>query len=174
MTDGSGPGQSAQPVPSLDFLVGTWRGEGVGAVLGGGGPDFPYVEELRVVDDGSPALAYTTHLVSTRDGRWLHAESGWLRTHPAGDDGSVEVDLVLSQPNGVVEVLVGRLVTGPVGVQLELASDVVARTSHAPELTADRRLYAVRGGKLMYAIDLAAGDTGLAPHLAAALDRSDD
>jgi hypothetical protein len=30
----------------------------------------------------------------------------------------------------------------------------------------------VRGGKLMYAIDLAVGDSGLAPHLAAALDRA--
>jgi hypothetical protein len=32
----------------------------------------------------------------------------------------------------------------------------------------------VRGGKLMYAIDVAAGDGGLAPYLAAALDRSTD
>lgn len=163
----------AQPSRSLDFLVGTWRGEGVGAVLGGGGPDYPYAQELRVVDDGSPALAYSTHLVSTEDGRWLHGESGWFRAHPPDAEGQVEVELVLSQPNGVVEVLVGRLATGPAGVQLELASDVVARTPSAPELTADRRLYAVRGGKLMYAIDLAAGDTGLAPHLAAALDRAE-
>jgi hypothetical protein len=29
----------------------------------------------------------------------------------------------------------------------------------------------LRGGKLMYAIDLAAGDSTLAPHLAAALDK---
>jgi hypothetical protein len=31
-------------------------------------------------------------------------------------------------------------------------------------------MYAVRGGKLMYAIDLATTEEGLRPHLAAALD----
>jgi hypothetical protein len=81
---------------------------------------------------------------------------------------------VLTRPTGVTEVLIGRVMDGPVGEQVELASDVVARTPTAPAITADKRLYAVRGGKLMYAIDLAAGEAGLAPHLAAALDRKID
>jgi hypothetical protein len=156
----------------LEFLVGTWRGEGVGAVAGGGGPDYPYAEELRVYDDGSPWLAYSTRVVSIEDGSWLHSEAGWWRPHPAAADGTVVVELVLTRPTGVTEVLIGQIVVGPVGEQVELASDVVARTPTAPAVTADRRLYAVRGGKLMYAIDLAAGESGLAPHLAAALDRS--
>jgi hypothetical protein len=155
----------------LGFLVGTWRGQGVGAVPGGGGPDYPYAEELRVYDDGSPWLAYSTHVVSIDDGRWLHSESGWFRAQPATADGSVAVELVLTRPTGVTEVLIGHVIEGSVGEQVELASDVVARTPTAPPITADKRLYAVRGGKLMYAIDLAAGETGLAPHLAAALDR---
>jgi hypothetical protein len=158
----------------LEFLVGTWRGEGVGAVPGGGGPDYPYAEELRIVDDGSPWLAYTSRVVGVDDGRWLHSESGWWRPQPAAADGSIGVELVLTRPTGVTEVLIGELVTGPVGEQIELVSDVVARTPSAPAFTADKRLYAVRGGKLMYAIELAAGDTGLAPYLAAALDRVDD
>ena len=60
--------------------------------------------------------------------------------------------------------------TGPAGAHLELASDVIARTPTARDISADKRMYAVRGGKLMYAIDLASGDGGLSPHLAAALD----
>jgi THAP4-like, heme-binding beta-barrel domain len=158
----------------LEFLVGTWRGEGVGAVPGGGGPDYPYAEELRVYDDGSPWLAYSSRVVAVDDGRWLHSEIGWWRPQPAGEDGIVTVELVLCRPVGVTEVLIGQLVSGAVGEQIELVSDVVARTPSAPAFTADRRLYAVRAGKLMYAIDLAAGDNGLVPHLAAALDRSTD
>jgi hypothetical protein len=38
-------------------------------------------------------------------------------------------------------------------------------------VTAEKRLYAVRGGKLLYAIDQATAEGGLSPHLAAALDR---
>lgn len=155
----------------LEFLIGTWRGEGVGAVAGGGGPDYPYAEELRIYDDGSPWLAYSTRVVSTDDGSWLHSEAGWWRPHPAAEDGTVAVELVLTRPTGVTEVLIGHVTVGPVGEQVELASDVIARTPTAPAVTADRRLYAVRGGKLMYAIDLAAADSGLVPHLAAALDR---
>jgi hypothetical protein len=158
----------------LEFLVGTWRGEGVGAVPGGGGPDYPYAEELRVYDDGSPWLAYSSRVVGVEDGRWLHSESGWWLPQPADEAGTVGVELVLARPTGVVEVLIGQIAVGPVGEQIELASDVVARTPSAPAFTADRRLYAVRGGKLMYAIDLAAEETGLVPHLAAALDRSTD
>jgi hypothetical protein len=155
----------------LEFLVGTWRGEGVGAVPGGDGPDYPYAEELRIVDDGSPGLAYSSLVSSVEDGSWLHSESGWWRLQPVGEDGRTPIELVLSRPTGVVEVLIGHIVTGAVGEQIELVSDVVARTPTAPAFTADRRLYAVRAGKLMYAIDLAAGDSGLVPHFAAALDR---
>jgi hypothetical protein len=164
----------ADPARALDFLIGTWRGEGVGAVPGGDGPDYPYAEVLRIHDDGSSWLAYTSHLVTVDDGSWLHSESGWWRPQPPAEDGSISVELVVTRPSGVTEVLIGALKEGPAGPQVELVSDVVARTPSAPPITADRRLYAVRAGKLMYAIDLAAGDTGLVPHLAAALDRSTD
>ncbi len=164
----------ADPARALDFLIGTWRGEGVGAVPGGDGPDYPYAEVLRIHDDGSSWLAYTSHLVTVDDGSWLHSESGWWRPQPPAEDGSISVELVVTRPSGVTEVLIGALKAGPAGPQVELVSDVVARTPSAPPITADRRLYAVRAGKLMYAIDLAAGDTGLVPHLAAALDRSTD
>ncbi|MBV9486232.1 MAG: FABP family protein [Frankiaceae bacterium] len=164
----------AEALRPLEFLIGTWRGEGVGAIPGGGGPDYPYVEELRIYEDGSPWLAYSSRVTAAADGRWLHSEAGWWRPQPADESDTIGVELVLTRATGVTEILIGHLTTGPVGDQIELASDVVARTPTAPAFTADKRLYAVRGGKLMYAIDLAAGDSGLAPHLAAALDRAED
>lgn len=157
----------------LAFLVGTWRGQGAGAVLGGGAPDFPYAEELTISWDGSPWLTYSTRAVDPVDGHWLHSEHGWWRPQPADESGRVGVELVIAQPTGVVEVLVGEVVEGPSGSHVELASDVVARTPTAPAVAADKRMYAVRGSKLMYAIDLATGEAGLAPHLAAALDPVD-
>jgi hypothetical protein len=155
----------------LGFLVGTWQGEGVGAVPGGGGPDYPYAEVLRIYDDGTPWLAYSSQIVSVEDGHWIHSEAGWFRDQPADADGNVSVELVICGPNGVTEVLIGQLLITAVGESVELASDVVARTPTAQAVSADRRLYAVRGGKLMYAIDIAAAESGLVPYLAAALDR---
>lgn len=156
----------------LAFLIGTWRGEGQGAVPGGGAPDFPYDEELTIRnDDGLPWLTYSTRAVHPIDRHIvLHVEHGWIRPQPVADDGSIAVEMVLALPTGIVEVLHGALVEGPSGPHLELASDVIARTPTATEVSADKRMYAVRGGKLMYAIDLATGPDGLVPHLAAALD----
>jgi hypothetical protein len=159
-------------VRPLAFLVGSWRGEGQGAVPGGGAPDFPYDEELTISQDGDlPWLTYSTRAVHPVDRHIvLHIEHGWIRPQPADAEGNVAVEMVVALPNGIVEVLLGRLVEGPSGTHLELASDVIARTPTATEVSADKRMYAVRGGKLMYAIDLATGEGGLSPHLAAALD----
>ena len=80
----------------LGFLIGTWRGEGVGAPLGDDGEDFPYAEMLRIYDDGSPWLAYESQVVSTIDGHWIHSESGWWRDQPADQDGTIALELVLT------------------------------------------------------------------------------
>ncbi|HEX3897585.1 MAG TPA: FABP family protein [Mycobacteriales bacterium] len=155
----------------LESFLGTWRGEGAGAVPGGLAPDFPYVEELTLAwEGGGPWITYNSRTSDPDTGKKMHAESGWWRPKPVDDDGKTVVEIVLVHATGVVEVLLGELVDGPAGVHVEVASDVVARTPSAPAVAADRRMYAVRGGKLMYAIDLATGEAGLVPHLAAALD----
>jgi hypothetical protein len=156
----------------LGFLLGTWTGSGVGAIPEGHGPDFPYAEQMTFSWDGaSPWLKYETRATEPDDGKLLHTEAGWWRAQPAAEDGTVHIDVVLTHPTGVAEVLIGQVVTDHVGEHVDLVSDVVARTATAPAVTAESRLYALRGGKLMYAIDLAAGDSTLAPHLAAALDK---
>ena len=156
------------PIEPYAWLIGTWRGDGVG-----GYPtldaDFAYTEELTFGCPEKPLLTFASRSWSTDDGRPLALQSGFLR--PVSD---TDVEMVVAVAAGLVEIFYGSLVTGPSGVHLELETDLVARTSSAKDVTRERRMYAVRGGRLMYAADMAAaGETELRPHLSAALDRVD-
>jgi hypothetical protein len=143
----------------LAFLLGTWRGEGVG-----GYPtmeSFRYGEEVTFRHNGKPFLAYTQKTWSLDDDRPLHAETGYWRPRP---DGRIEV--VLAHPTGVVEIYYGTVD----GERVDLATDLVARTTSAKEVTALKRLYGVVSGKLMYAVDMAAVGQPMQSHLSATLD----
>jgi hypothetical protein len=147
----------------LAFLLGTWRGEGVG-----GYPtmeSFRYGEEVTFRHNGKPFLAYTQRTWSLDDERPLHAETGYWRPRP---DGGVEV--VLAHPTGVAEIYYGTVE----GERIDIATDVVARTTSAKEVTALKRLYGLVAGKLMYAVDMAAVGQPLQSHLSATLDRVED
>jgi hypothetical protein len=150
--------------PFADF-IGTWEGEGVG-----GYPtldaDFPFAERIVIADYGKPVLQFSSESWSIDDGRPLARQSGFWRPTSA-----TELEVVLVVASGFAEILYGGLVTGPAGVHLELTTDVVARTFTAKEVTAEKRMYAVRADKLMYAVDMAAVGHELTPHLSAALDR---
>lgn len=163
--DAISSGEQAPPLhPDLRpvaFLVGTWRGEGVG-----GYPtieSFRYGQEIVLGHAGKPMLSYRSRTWALDDGRPLAMESGFWRPQP---DGGIEV--VLAHATGFVEVSVGT-VDGP---KIELISDVVARTASAKEVSAVHRLYGIVAGKLMYAIDLAAVGQDLQPHLSAELERA--
>ena len=153
-------------VQPFAWLIGTWRGEGVG-----GYPtieaDFRYGEQITFDCPGKPLLTFESKTWAVDDGRPLSLSSGfWRPTSPT------EVEVVLSLASGLVEIFYGTLIEGPTGVHVELNSDVIARTAAAKEVTHDKRMYAVRGGKLMYAMEMAAvGVTELHQHLSAALDR---
>jgi hypothetical protein len=147
------------------WLIGTWRGEGVG-----GYPtidaDFRYGEEIVFDCPGKPLLTFQSKSWALEDGRPMSLQSGfWRPTSPT------EVEVVLSLGSGLVEVFYGNLVAGPAGEHVEIVSDVIVRTHSAKEVTVDRRMYAVRGGQLMYAQDMAAVGQPLQPHLSATLDR---
>src|SRR5947209_4612233 len=151
-------------VQPFAWLIGTWRGEGVG-----GYPtlaaDFRFGEELTFACPGKPVLTFTSRSWAVEDGRPLSLQTGfWRPTSPT------DLEVVLCLASGLVEVLYGRLVEGPSGVHVEVQSDVIARTATAKEVTIDKRMYAVRGGKLMYAQEMAAaGIPDVHPHLSAAL-----
>jgi hypothetical protein len=157
-----------EAVQPFAWLIGTWRGEGVG-----GYPtleqDFAYGEEITFACPGKPLLTFASRSWSLDDDRPLALSTGfWRPTSPT------EVEVVLSVAAGLVEVLYGALVDGPSGVHVELHSDLIGHTATAKKVSLDKRMYAVRGGKLMYAMEMAAMElTELHPHLSAALDRVD-
>jgi hypothetical protein len=143
-----------------------WRGRGQG-----GYPtldaDFEYLQEVRFSHDGRPFLAYEARswLVDAEGAvvRPTHREVGWWRP---GDGTTFEV--LLAHATGVVEIYYGVSKTT---TQWELATDVVARTRTAKEVTGNKRLYGIVEGALLYAVDMAAVGQQLQPHLSARLPR---
>ena len=155
------PGPDLHPalIP-LAFLLGTWRGEGVG-----GFPtieSFRYGEEVTFSHVGKPVLHYTQRTWLLDSGAPSHSECGFWRPQP---DGTLEV--VMAHPTGVAEIYVGTVD----GTKIELTTDVVVRTRSAKEVTALTRLFGLVEGRLMYAVDMAAVGHQLQSHLSATLDR---
>jgi hypothetical protein len=148
-------------VAALAGLLGTWRGEGAGEY-----PtitSFGYGTELRFWHTGKPFLAYAQRTWSLDDGRPLHTETGYWRPKPGG-----VVEVVLSNPNGIVEVLEGRVDGG----RIELDTTTVATTSTAKEVTALRRRFQLAGDTLSYTVAMAAVGQPLGHHLSATLHRA--
>lgn len=148
----------------LAFLVGTWRGAGVG-----GYPtvhDFRFGQEIVFSHDVRAFLSYrsTTWLLDDlgQMGRPVGQESGFWRPRP---DGGVEV--LLAHPTGFAEVWVGTVE----GAKIEIQTDVVARTDSAKSVTAGHRLYGLVEGDLLWAYDMAAEGHPLQPHVSARLKR---
>lgn len=149
----------------LAWLLGTWEGNGHG--------DYPTIEpflfgqQVIFAHDGRPFLHYFSRswLVDEQGAtlRPSALETGFLR---ARDDG--ELELVLAHQSGYAEVWYGRLD----GARLELATDVVARTQSAKEVTAGQRLYGLVEGDLLYAYDMAAMGQPLQAHTWARLQRA--
>ena len=154
-------------VGDLGALVGTWTGEGEG--------DYPGIDAFR----------YREELVFSRDGlhdyvhyeqrTWLllgdaeepvHWESGFLRRT---EDGRVE--LLDVQGGGRVEVLVGDLRRTPSGLELSLASVVLA---HDPRMVSSGREIVLEGDRLEYEVRMATVENpDSTHHLRATLRRSD-
>jgi hypothetical protein len=155
----------------LAFLLGRWEGAGVG-----GYPtieSFQFGQEISFSHNGKPFLSYASRTwrldEEGRIGAPLGTETGFWRPRP---DNQLEV--MLAHPTGIVEIYLGEIT----GTRLEMATDVVARTATAKEVTAGHRLYGLAGPTggaggqdLAYAYDLAAVGQPLQPHLSAQLKR---
>jgi THAP4-like, heme-binding beta-barrel domain len=156
---------------ALRFLLGRWEGAGIG-----GYPtieSFRFGQEISFSHNGKPFLIYTSRAWRLDDdgqiGPPLGTESGYWRPRP---DNQIEV--MLAHPTGIVEIYLGEVT----GTRIEMATDVVARTATAKEVTAGHRLYGLVGAgapgeqqDLAYAYDMAAMGAELQPHLSAQLKR---
>jgi hypothetical protein len=147
-------------IRSLEFLLGTWVGEGEGVY-----PTiqpFAYTEQVTFTPGpGKPFLAYTqkTWRGGTREP--LHSESGYLRGF-----GNETVEFVIAQPTGIVEVHVGTVI----GHRLTMEGKAIT-TLAARSVTATRRVIEVSGDQLTYQLDMAAVGQELQHHLKATLKR---
>ena len=145
-------------------LLGEWHGEGQAAGAGG---DHRFGQWIRFSHDGRGFLGYESRTWQlTDDGALVGAyarESGFLR--PRGQD---DVELLVASPEGLVEIYVGRARTT---TSWELASDVLARTPDAPEVSRAVRLYGSVGGARRSALDRAGADQQLRPTMSARLER---
>ena len=145
-------------------LLGEWHGEGQAAAEGG---DHRFGQWIRFSHDGRGFLAYESRSWQlTDDGAIVGPgvrESGFLR--PRGRD---DVELLVTNPEGLVELYVGQARTT---TSWELATDVLARTPDAPDVSRAVRLYGLVEGALMYAIDRAGPDGPPRPWMSARLER---
>ncbi|MFJ4716432.1 FABP family protein [Streptomyces sp. NPDC088785] len=160
--------QEAHPLlaPVLG-LLGTWRGRGRGGypTLDG---DFTYAQEVAFGHDGRPFLHYTARawLIDADDAplRPAARESGWWRLQPDG-----RVEALITQPTGIAEIMAGTAD----GTAVALATEDVALTPTAKEVTATTRRYTLtEGGTLDFVHELAAVGRPLQHHLTARLHRA--
>jgi hypothetical protein len=146
-------------IRSLEFLLGTWSGEGHGEY-----PTispFGYREIVTFTHVGKPFLAYTQRTFATDDGRPLHGEVGYLRSPRAG-----WVELVVAHPTGVVEVDEGPLTDS----SMRLRSRVVTGTTSAKEVTVIERDFEFQPGVVSYSLRMTAVGQTLTHHLRARLE----
>jgi nitrobindin-like protein len=159
----SGPEVSEELLAVLP-LLGEWHGEGV---MGGAEKDLRFGQWIRFSHDGRGFLAYESRTWQLTDDGAITGpgvrETGFLR--PRGRD---DVELLVTSPDGLVEIYVGSARTT---TSWELSTDVLARTPDAPDVTRAVRLYGIVDGALMYAIDRAGQDQPLRPLMSARLER---
>lgn len=192
------PHLSPELVP-LAWLVGAW--EGVGVVGYPGTPERQFGQRIDFIDPGGvPFLHYTAQSwLLDEEGRpadTLSVETGiWQLVRSRGNsdagpglmvptaqspyttaedvesmrnaDGDFDLEVEIAHPHGVMELYAGR-VAGP---RIDIATDVVARTTTAKEYVASTRMYGLVDGELMWAWDMAALGHEITTHASARLSR---
>jgi hypothetical protein len=170
MSEHPGPPLHAAVQP-LAFLLGTWRGTGVGSY-----PtieDFGYVEEVTFGHVGKPFLAYAQRTRHAETDLPLHAETGyWRPGEVIGEAGTVVVEIVLAHPTGLLESLSGTFTPTEGGGVFELTCPAVLATATAVDVSATERRITVDGDTLTYELAMAAVGQPMTHHLAATLTRA--
>lgn len=160
----------APEVYPLAWLVGSWRGTGEVAY-----PQVPrcaVTAEVEIDHDGGPYLTWSCTLRLTDDHRAWARESGFWRVPPQRPSGLADdrhpVELLVTDPAGYLTLYAGEVG----GARIDLASDLMARTPDAAELTAGTRLFGLVGGELMWTWDIAAFGEPLQSYLGLRMGRA--
>jgi hypothetical protein len=153
------PSELHAALQPIEFLIGSWRGEGEGEYPGV--EPFRYREELSFEHVGD-AFLLVTESSWTLEGEPLHFERGTLR--PLGDG---KVDLALAHPIGVAEVAEGSVN----GTTVSLRSTAVVRTGSGSPVTEIEREYRLENGVLSYELDMAMEHVARTFHVRATLAR---
>jgi hypothetical protein len=162
-----GPDLHGQCTPLLP-LIGVWRGTGQAVYPTIEGP-YHFGQQLVFAHDGRPFVSYESRawLLDGEDGPVLRPaarETGWWRPQ---QDGTLEV--LITHATGIAEIYYGEAKTL---TSWNIATDLVARTHTAQDVTASQRLYGlVEDGDLAYVDERAMMGQPLQPHLSARLSR---
>lgn len=134
------------------------------------------VEDQPASDGASRADEPDATEVRYEPGAVWAAESGFWRVLPGPDgspesgpdgDSGADLEVLLAEPTGHVSIYLGA-VRGP---RIELATDLVARTASAVDVSAVSRMYGLVEGELMWAMDMAAFGHELQSYASARLAR---
>lgn len=185
----------APEVYPLAWLVGRWRGEGV--IKYPGIDETAFVQDVEFDHDGGPYLRYASTLrvlepeVPTTvpdEGEWPErdpdvldaaaqgatvwsTETGYWRVstdRPEGlEDDRHPLEVLLADAAGRVSVYLGAVGNG----RVDLASDLIARTGTAAEISASKRLFGLVEGQLLWVWELAAFGEPLQSYASAKLSR---
>jgi hypothetical protein len=149
----------------LAFLLGEWEGPGEGHY-----PTiepFTFTEHLTFGHVGKPFVSYLQRTWSP-DGGPMHTETGYLRAPGPSPDGRGHlVELVLSMPTGVAEVLTGTVVDGDIA----LTSTLVGLSPTAKRVDGTQRRFRLDGDRLVVDMAMAAVGEPMTHHLHSELRR---
>ena len=150
---------------ALAPLLGTWRGPGEGHYPTI--PDFLYLEELTFAHVGKPFLSMGQRTRDAKSDAPMHTAFGYLRPQPHS-----AMELVLTQPTGVVEIHIGSVAEVGGNVVVDLRTERVEGTRTAKPITEVRRRIEVNGDALTTEMWMAAMGQPLTHHLRAELTRA--
>ncbi|WP_402468366.1 FABP family protein [Isoptericola aurantiacus] len=182
----------APEVYPLAWLVGRW--EGAGVIAYEGIDETPFRQELVFDHDGGPYLRFVSTLrvrsAAAADGEALgdqdgesgdgaafdtvwSTETGYWRVaseRPEGlTDSQHPLEVLVTDASGRVSLFLGVVGDG----RVDLATDFVARTSTAAEVTAAKRLYGNVEGRLLWVEELAAFGHPMGSYASGELDRAE-
>ena len=176
----------------IAWLMDTWRGGGV--LEYENVPASAYLHELRLDNnDGGPYLRFTSTIwlanepasvvenELTGEYLWDHLTKGqlwssavgFLRVNPeasTGQDGTTPLEALVASPSGTSQVWVG-VVKGP---QLQLVTDVVARSAAGADLTNAKIMAGNVQSELFYAYDMEAFGFPMRSYFSGRLSRTMD